>query len=191
MISDMADWDSRYREGQHAADEPHPLIVEFASKLDPGRALDIASGAGRHAVWLAERGWQVAAVDYSRAGMEILQQRAREKGVAIYAIVADLERGEFRIEPESYDLIVVCNYLQRDLFPSIRAGTRIGGVVIAAISMVDEDPDVRPMNPDYLLRAGELRSEFAGWKVIHDFEGKTSGNPWKRATAEIVARKPA
>src|SRR5947209_16275959 len=114
--------------------------------------------------------------------MQILQQRSRDKAVLIHSIIADLERHEFVIERESFDLIVVCNYLQRDLFPSIRAGTRIGGLVIAIIAMVDHDPAVRPMNPEYLLNPGELRAEFAGWRLLHDFEGKRG-----RATAEIVA----
>jgi len=134
--SNMTDWEKRYQKGERVNDEPHPLVTGFASKLVPGRALDVASGAGRHAIWLAERGWQVTAVDNSPTAMQILQQRSRDKAVLIHSIVADLERHEFVIERESYDLIVVCNYLQRDLFPSIRSGTRIGGIVIAVIAHV-------------------------------------------------------
>jgi hypothetical protein len=105
------------------------------------------------------------------------------------AVLADLERHEFVAEPQSYDLIVLCNYLQRDLFPSIRAGTRIGGIVIAIISMVDPDPNIRPMNPAYLLDRGELRAQFEGWELIHDLEGKPAGEPPRRAAAEIIARR--
>ena len=184
----MTDWDKRYQEGEHVNDEPHPLITNFAAKLPPGRALDVAAGTGRHAIWLAERGWQVTAVDYSRTAMQILQQRCREKGIRVDSVIADLERHEFFIERESYDLIVVCNYLQRDLFPSIRAGTRLGGIVIAVIAMVDNDPNARPMNPAYLINPGELRAQFEGWEFIHTFEGKAAGDP-RRATAEIVARR--
>jgi len=186
----MADWDKRYRSAEHVADEPHSLVTEFASKQPPGRALDIACGAGRHALWLAEHGWDVTAVDSSGAAIEILQKRAADRGVPVHAIRADLERHEFVIEPQAYDLIVVVNYLQRDLFPSIRAGIRYGGTVIAVIAMVDENPNVRPMNPAYLLNPGELRSEFKGWKLIHDFEGKPAVDPARRATAEIVATDP-
>ena len=187
----MTYWDKRYQQGEHVQDEPHALVIDHAAKMIPGRALDVASGTGRHAIWLAERGWQVTAVDNSRAAMEILEQRARAKAVTIQSCLADLERHEFVIEADSYDLIVVCNYLQRDLFPSIRAGTRPGGVVIAVISMVDDDPNIRPMNPAYLLRPGELRAEFDGWEWIHNFEGKPPGAETRRATAEIVARRPA
>src|SRR5436309_8603643 len=116
----MTDWDKRYQEGEHVSGEPHPLVTNFAAELVPGRALDVASGAGRHAIWLAERGWQVTAVDYSRTAMQILRNRARERDIRINSFIADLERHEFHIERESYELILVCNYLQRDLFPSIR-----------------------------------------------------------------------
>src|SRR5437016_9163951 len=185
----MTDWDRRYREGEHARDEPHPLITGLAAKLAPGSALDVACGPGRHAIWLAERGWQVTAVDSSRAAIEILEQRVREKWLIVNAVLADLERHEFVIEPESYELIDVCNYLQRDLFPSIRAGTRLGGIVIAIIAMVDLDPNIRSMNPAYLLNPGELRAQFQGWELIHDFEGKPAGDPARRATAEVIARR--
>jgi len=184
----MPDWDERYRRGEHANDDLHPLVVEFASKLEPRRALDVACGVGRHALWLAERGWQVTAVDNSRVAIEILRQRASEKGLVIDSHIADLERGEFIIEPDSYDLILNCCYLQRDLFPAIKAGVRVGGVVIAVIAMVDDDPSVKPMNPAFLLKPGELPGEFDGWEMLRDFEGRRERSE-RRAMAEIVARR--
>ena len=186
----MADWNQRYKKGEHANDGPHPLVTSVAAKLPAGRALDAACGTGRHALWLAAHGWQVTAVDSSSAGIEILQERAREQRVRIDPVIADLERHEFTIGRESYDLIVVCNYLQRDLLPLIKVGTRIGGTVIATIAMVDEDPDIKPMNPAYLLNPGELASQFEGWELIHNFEGKPAGDPRRRAAAEIAARRP-
>lgn len=189
----MTDWDERYRKGGRTKDEPHPALVEFASSLEPGRVpgrvLDVACGVGRHAIWLAERGWQVTAVDSSRVAIEILQRRASGKGLAIDSRIADLERREFIIEPGAYDLIVVCNYLQRDLFPAIKVGVRAGGVVIVVIAMVDDDQNVKPMNPAFLLKPGELRAEFEGWELLRDFEGKRAGDEHRRATAEIIARR--
>ncbi len=185
----MPDWNERYRQGERVNDEPHPLVVEFASELKPGRALDLACGVGRHAIWLAERGWRVTAVDRSRVAIENLRQRASEKGLVIDSRVADLERGEFIIEPDAYDLILNCCYLQRDLFPAIKAGARVGGVVIAVIAMVDDDPGVKPMNPAFLLKPGELRAEFEGWGLLRDFEGQREGDERRRAMAEIVANK--
>ncbi len=185
----MTDWDERYQRGEHTDDEPHRLIIEFASTIEPGRALDLACGVGRHAIWFAERGWRVTAVDNSRVAIEILRRRAGERGLAIDSLVADLERREFTIEPEAYDLILNCHYLQRDLFPAIKAGARIGGVVIAVIAMVDDDPQIKPMNPAFLLKPGELRAEFEGWELLREFEGKPAGDERRRAMAEIIARR--
>jgi SAM-dependent methyltransferase len=184
---DMNDWNARYKRGEHTNDEPVPFVLQFASRLRPGRALDVACGPGRHALWLAEHGWQVTAVDSSNVAIEMLQQRAAEKKLTVDARIADLERHEFIIEPRSYDLIVVCNYLQRDLFPQIKEGTRTGGLVLAVIAMVDQDPNIKPMNPAYLLKPGELRKEFEEWERIWYFEGKPGDGP-RRAIAEIAAR---
>lgn len=184
----MNNWDERYRRGE-LNDQPHPLVVQFAAQLPPGRALDVACGAGRHSLYLAQQGWQVTAVDSSKVAIEILCERARKIGISVNAQVADLQTGEFTIEPDTCDLIVNCCYLQRDLLPAIKAGVCVGGVVIAVIAMVDDDSNVKPMNPEFLLQPGELRAEFNGWELLYDFEGKSTQKPERRAMAEIVARR--
>ncbi|MBD0371580.1 MAG: methyltransferase domain-containing protein [Pyrinomonadaceae bacterium] len=189
----MADWDERYRQGSHATLEPNALLVRASENLLPGRALDIACGAGRHALFLAGRGWQVTAVDASRVGIEITRERARKLNVEVDARVADLERGEFEIEREAYDLITVFYYLQRNLWPQIRAGLRSGGALIAAIHLADEDAENETGNPDFLLQPNELRSEFSDWEITHYHETKLTdedAGEHHRRTAEIVARKP-
>ena len=77
----MTDWDQRYREREHEIDEPNPLLTNFAEQIAPGSVLDLACGTGRHTIWLAEHRWTVTAVDSSRVALDILQQRALEKGV--------------------------------------------------------------------------------------------------------------
>ncbi len=143
-------WDQRYRAGQKLYEAPSPLLQRFAADLDPGAALDLACGPGRNALYLAERGWRVTAVD----GSPIAIAKLRERNAAIDARIADLERGEFQIQPDSYDLICDCLYLQRDLFPQIKAGVRAGGmaIVIALLTRV---------------RPGELREYFDDWKILH------------------------
>lgn len=186
----MADWDERYSKGEHIISEPLPLLVRIAEGLAPGRALDLACGPGRHTLFLAERGWRVTAIDASRVGIELLRREAVERGVEVDARVADLERGEFELGAEAYDLIGVFYYLQRDLFPKIRAGVTTGGVVVAAIHMTDENPEAHPMNEDYLLEPGELRAQFHGWEIMHDYEGASTEGGHRRRTAELAARKP-
>lgn len=183
----IGSWDERYRKGEGATDQPHPLLVEYGGRLSPGSALDLACGLGRHALWLAQRGWNVAAVDASQIAIEKLQEQARIKSLRIDARKADLESQDFRIPESRYDLIVKIRYLQRDLFPAVRAGIRPGGVFLGIIAMVDDDPAVSPMNPEFLLKPGELRGYFSGWEFLHDREGKSAPN--RRAMAELVARR--
>lgn len=189
----MADWNERYSRGEHATLEPNPLLVRVAEAITPGRALDVACGAGRHALLLARLGWQVTAVDASGVGVEITTERARKMNLEVDARVADLERGEFEIEREAYDLITVFYYLQRNLWPKLRAGLRPCGTLVAAIHLVDEDPSSETGNPNFLLQPGELRAEFSDWKIEHYHETQLNdedAGDHRRRTAEIVARKP-
>jgi SAM-dependent methyltransferase len=180
-----SDWDERYRDEAALDFTPAPLLVEAAERLPPGDALDLACGPGRHALYLARLGWRVTAVDSSRVAIATLRRRAA--GLSVHAVHASLEAHEFVIQPDAWDLICDFFYLQRDLFPAIRAGVRPGGVFAGAIHLVDENPAVRPRNPAFLLASGELRDEFAGWKILFYSEGPEPGH--RRRAARILARK--
>ncbi len=161
---------------------PEPLLVSTVDELSPGRALDLACGTGRHALYLARLGWSVTAVDGSRIALARLRREAARLGLEIDVHAADLETGEFAIEPEAYDLICDFFYLDRSLFPQIRAGVRPGGLFIGVLHRFDGTPG------SYLLQSGELREAFAGWQVIYYSESPAEGGH-RRATASIVARR--
>jgi SAM-dependent methyltransferase len=174
------DWDQHYSDSAKLDFAPAPLLVEVAEFLPPGRALDLACGAGRNALFLASLGWQVTAVDRSAMGIRLLRERA--KGLAIDARIADLESGGFAIEPAAYDLICDFYYLQRDLFPAIREGVRPGGVFTGAFHLFQKERAAR-----YVLNAGELRGEFHGWKILFYSESPEAGP--HRPSARIIARR--
>lgn len=155
--------------------------------VPPGRALDLACGPGRHALYLAKLGWQVTAIDSSHEAIRQLREQARAAGVTVDAHVANLEDGEFVPEAGAYDLICNFFYLQRDLFPKIRESLRPGGVFAGAIHLIDEVPCARPHNPSFVLQPGELRREFDGWKILYYSEGIEPGH--KRPAARIIARR--
>jgi tellurite methyltransferase len=182
-------WGERYRRGEASPSEPAPLLVRFASTLPPGRALDLACGSGRNAIYLARQGWEVTAVDASAVAIDMLEQRTAALDLHIDSRTADLEKGEFTIERAHYDLICNFYYLQRGLFAPIRSGVVCGGLVIATIHTLDDDPEAKPMNPDFLLHPGELLHEFRGWEILRYREGKPQETEHRRAVAELVARK--
>jgi SAM-dependent methyltransferase len=103
---------------------PAPELLTAIRDAPPGRALDLACGSGRHALWLVERGWDVTAVDIVMP--EIPGARC---------IQADLENHDYRIEPEEWDLIVCWLYWQPDLLPEIAAGLRSCGIAALAGKM--------------------------------------------------------
>jgi tellurite methyltransferase len=187
---EIGDWNKRYRLRERPAEdfatEPTPLLVKFAEALPPGRALDLACGAGRNALWLAERGWEVTAVDAARAAVEILQSRAAEKGLKINAVVADLEKGEFEIEPFRWDLIAMCYYLQRNLYEPAKRGVAPGGILISIVHIGEPGEEATP----HRLLPGQLEKYFAGWEILHRYEGTPNDSAHHRAVAEIVARRP-
>jgi SAM-dependent methyltransferase len=177
-------WDERYRAGEQLFDKPSPLVQRYASDLAAGVALDLACGAGRNAIYLVERGWHVTAVDGSPIAIAKLEERALAKNLELEARVADLERGEFQIEPDSYDLICDCYYLQRDLVPVMQAGIRRGGMAIVIVHLTDVD---KPEGTPRRARPGELRDCFADWSILHYNEGPPGEVCHQRAVAELVA----
>lgn len=175
------DWEQHYAQSETPELAPSPLVVEVAEVTPPGRALDLACGAGRNALYLAPLGWHVVAVDSSASAVRIVRERAAAAAVSIDARVANLETGDFLIEPSAFDLICDFFYLQRDLFGRIREGVRPGGLVAAEIHLRDEQ--LRR----FVLDPGELRREFEGWKILYYSEAVRAGQT--RPSAAILARK--
>ena len=187
----IEEWERRYRTRERASEDfspsPTPLVAAALAAVRAGRALDLACGTGRNALWLAQHDWQVTAVDGAGSAIDALNSRAREAGLAIETQVADLEKLEFAIEPNAWDAILDCYYLQRSLFPAIRAGVKPGGLAIVVVHITEpgEQPSYKRAAP------GELRSYFNDWDILHYREGAPEDPAHKRAAAELVARKPA
>jgi SAM-dependent methyltransferase len=122
------DWDRRYGGTELVwTAQPNRFVVEELGELPPGRALDLGAGEGRNAVWLAERGWRVTAVDFSPVALEKGRRLARARDVSVDWVLADL-RG-YQPEPATYDLVLVA-YLH--LLPAGRAAVLRGAAVALA-----------------------------------------------------------
>lgn len=101
-----ADWDRRYSEQDLVfSQEPTSVLVELVAGLPPGRALDLGAGEGRNALWLAQQGWRVTAVDFSRTGLAKAERRAHASGLDIRCLHADLR--EHQPPVQAFDLVLI------------------------------------------------------------------------------------
>ena len=156
--------------------KPRPFLERHARNLTPGRALDLACGTGANAIWLAERGWHVTAVDWSAEALAQLKAAAPQ----VETRRANLEAHQFKIGEQQWDLIVVSHYLQRDLFPDILRGLKPDGRAILIVHLFEPGHE----ESRFSVHPGELRKLFAGNRILVYEEG----NPEGRATARIVVQ---
>jgi SAM-dependent methyltransferase len=170
-------------------DEPAALLVEYLPLLPKaGKALDIAMGAGRNALYLACLGFWVTAIDLSAVAVERCRQKAERLRLPIEALVADLEH--YPLPIEEYDLIINFYYLQRSLAPQIVAALKPGGMLVFETYTVDQlQFGWGPKSPDHLLRPGELQEMFAELETLLYHEGIIQGDRGPKAVAQLIARK--
>lgn len=183
---DRQRWDSLYNTTTYVfGKEPAAFLREHISKLTVGRALDIAMGEGRNAVYLAKKGFSVDGVDISEVALRKARRLARENRVSINTIVADLN--SYVIKPESYDLIVNIDFLSRQTIPAIKRGVKKGGIVVYSNLTVEQLYNARgqQIRRDYLLGKGELRNLFRDFEILVYEEN----NDGKEARASLIARR--
>ncbi|MCB0943304.1 MAG: class I SAM-dependent methyltransferase, partial [Mycobacterium sp.] len=127
-------WDARYQGDDFVyGTAPNDFLRDQITRLPVGKVLCLAEGEGRNAVFLAERGFTVTAVDMSPVGLEKARRLAEQRGVALDTVVADL--ADFRLEPGAWDGIVsifahMPPAARRHLHHEVVAGLRPGGVFV-------------------------------------------------------------
>ncbi len=178
-------WNERYRVGDHASSAPSSLLTSAADLLpQQGLALDVAGGAGRHAVWLAERGLGVTLADVSEAALEIADRRAREANVTLSTLRIDLESEP--LPPGPWALIVAFHYLHRPLFRAFPGALAPGGVLFFVQPTVRNlERHARPSRR-FLLEEGEAPGLLAGLEILRYEEGWLAEG---RHEAMVVARR--
>lgn len=187
-IEDRHRWDAKYAQKPlPPAVTPDDWLVQGTAGLAPGRALELACGLGHNAIWLAQQGWNVDAVDISSAGLTLARQLAEREGQAIRWIAADLD--QFAVAPGSYDLVVVFRFLDRIRVPSlIESALRSGGTLIYETFTAAQlaRPDNHLRSAAFTLSPGELPRLFGGLRVIDHREVELRD----RTVARLLARKP-
>ena len=150
-----------------------------------GRALDVACGRGRHALFLARAGLHVRALDRDPARIAALAATARDLGLPIEAEVRDLETPAVDLGREAYDLVLVVHYLHRPLFPALVRALAPGGLLLYETFTSAQAARGKPTNPAFLLEPGELVRLVAPLEVLREREGEFEG----RMVASVAARK--
>ena len=165
--------------------QPAQFLVDNIRLLTPGKALDIAMGSGRNAIYLARNGFAVEGIDISEEAVKTALKLASDNGVTIQARIADLEK-DYQITPGSYDVIICFNYLQRSLVPQIKAGLKIQGMIVYETFIIDQPRFGKPYNPCFLLKYNELLEMFRDFRCLRYREGVFEDS---KAIASIIAQK--
>lgn len=184
--SDKSRWDKMYskHKGYVFGKEPAAYLVEVLPIIPKGKALDLAMGEGRNAIYLAKKGFKVDGVDISEVAIRKARRLALEQGVRVKSIVADLNK--YQVESETYDVILDFYFLNRELIAQIKKGLKKGGVVVFENYTMAHLKYDKAQNKAYLLNAGELKELFKDFEIIKYREIDNG----KAALASIVARKP-
>jgi SAM-dependent methyltransferase len=154
-------WDERYQqEALVYGEDPNDFLVQRVGELRPGNCLCLAEGQGRNAVWLAERGFPVTAVDQSAVGMKKAKELAAKRAVDLSTEVADL--AQYDLGRESWDNIVsifghLPSGLRRDVHRRVIAALRPGGIFL--LDQLQTSGVGGPPDPDMLLTVDKLREE--------------------------------
>ena len=163
----------------HELDAPSPWVCRWAGLIPAaGRVLDVACGRGRHLRYLRDRGFAAVGVDRDEAALGALKGLA---GAELH--LADIEVGAWPFPPESFDGVVVTNYLHRPLFPKLTGVLRPGGVLIYETFAAGNERYGRPGNSDFLLRRSELLELVEPLSVIAFEQGRVA-----RPKAAVIQR---
>jgi 2-polyprenyl-3-methyl-5-hydroxy-6-metoxy-1,4-benzoquinol methylase len=185
-----ARWEARYAaRPELRAGAPSRLLSGHRHLLPAGRAVDIACGDGRQALWLARRGFAVDAIDFAFTALSRLAAAARHEGVAVHPVQADLE--QLSLPEGRYAVVVNVRYLQRSLFGVLRRAVAPGGVIVFETFLRAHARLGHPRNPAFLLEPGELRAQFAGFTPLVDEEGCFDTEAGPAFLARLIARRPA
>ena len=180
-------WDKKYEtEAYIFGKEPVGFLRDHIDLLPRGKALDIAMGEGRNAVFLAKNGFDVDGCDISEIAVKKALDLAKENNVKIHTFVADLET--YKLPQNTYDVIACFYYLQRDLVPQMKEALKPGGMIIYETYTIEnlELGFEGPKNKDYLLKPNELLDLFKDFKIIYYRELVLNN---KKAIASLIAKK--
>jgi len=190
LRTDQNRWNKRFgKKGFALGKEPNPFLKKHIHLLPRGKALDIAAGEGRNAIYLAQNGFDVDAVDISEKGLKKAQKLALEKRVKINTFLVDLD--QYQIEKERYDLVANFYFLKRRLIPRIKKTLKKGGKVIFETYILEHRTlgVEGPKQAKYFLKPNEPLRLFKGLRILFYREGVFREGGRRKAVASLIAEK--
>jgi SAM-dependent methyltransferase len=185
-------WDARYRDGAYEGrTHPTALLADWLPRLQRGRALDVACGAGRNALYLAANGFAVSALDISRVALDRGRREAAARGLEIDWICADLDEDpEHALPAGRFELIVWARYVHKKLMPHLVARLDLGGALVCEQHLTTDLAVEGPTNAAFRLAPGELRGSAQGLRIAYDYEGLVVDPDGRSvALAQLVGHK--
>ena len=205
---ERVDWDRRYAQGGYRPRQtPSPFFERWLPTVlgemgtaggasargpapgpaspAPGRALDLATGTGRHALRLAEAGFEVDALDISEVALAMAREKAAERGLRVNFVAADLDAIDLERE---YDLITVFRYRNPALWPKLIEALAPNGWLLVEHHLRTSLPVDGPGDDAFLMRPGELLEAFASLRIVHYDEAVEPGDRPGANTTYVMVR---
>lgn len=178
--------------------EPRDIVYDLLKYKTSGTVLDLGAGFGRHALFLADKGFEVTAVEIEKDRLERIESQAEKLGVRIPTIQSDV--AQF-VPDGSYDVILstmVLHFLGKDgvrqAITTMQSHTNSEGLNVVSAYTNENPTGLRP----YLFASGELKKLYEGWEILEyeealgdEIENPKDGGPSRRYSAKLIARKPA
>lgn len=190
---DQQHWNQRYLSGEFRYREPDAFVTDaHANYLRPllptaSAGVDLAGGAGHHAVWLAQQGWRMTLADWSETALDIARQHAGTVHPIEIVQGAALEVAtKFHSEGSRFGFVLVSFFLDRAVLPWLPKILLPGGLLLYRTYTEDNERlgnPRGPRNPEYLLRSQELLETFCGMKILHYNETVA-----EKGVAEMIAQ---
>jgi len=154
---DKIKWNNKYKNTPTLLEkrEASKKLINIIKEIKGKKALEIACGAGRNSIFLAQNDFEVEALDISDVAIENLKKK-NIRNITVKQI--DLEN--FKPNENSYDLIVKTNYLDRDIIPNLVKALKKDGILLVETYMDHISNEKPPSNPDFLLKKDELKTFF-------------------------------
>ncbi|WP_049979462.1 class I SAM-dependent methyltransferase [Halolamina rubra] len=186
----MASWDERFRAGEYPTDpDPSPVLKAHIDETDGGRALDIACGTGRNAVFLAEQGYEVDALDQSKEGLRITESNAASRGVDDRVDLIQADATTFEYPEDRYDVVTISFYRLLDRLSDLKAALRSDGLFFYQHHLRSDPPaTVGPGTDRHRFGANELLRACLDLTVLYYEESSERREGELSATVELVGR---